>query len=214
MIRIIQDDNNTFLINCVAKAFELLPAKYRSEIIHANQEIRVCTSLEVEGLNGAPAPFYGMATHTMSRMTQCFPFNNLMQPTIIFGESVEKAFSEERVIEIAIHELVHIAQIVSNRLEVILQNNVVTKYWEGKEYVVFHIADAKKHSHRAELKMPWEQEAHGVIVPKVTVTEWFKLQYQQFKLAYTFASNKHIQVEIPAITLAAKSVARFSTTHA
>jgi hypothetical protein len=210
MIRIIQDENNAFLISCVTKAFELLPNKYRSAIIHANQEIRVCTSMEVEGLSNAPAAFYGMATHTMSRVQQCFPFNNMMQPTIIFGESVEKAFSEERVIEVAIHELVHIAQLVSNRLEVTLQNDIVTKYWEGQKYLTFHTADAKKYSSRTELKMPWEVEAHGVVVAKVTAVEWFKIQYYQFKLAYKLAADKYSFPDLPDITLAAKTHARFN----
>lgn len=180
MLRIIQDINNEYLIKCVKKAFELLPLIYRNELLATNQEIRVCNTTEVQGLNTSPKTFYALAAYTAYVGTGTG--STTTSPTIIFDNAIINAFSEERIIEVAVKNLVYLAQLVSNRVEDVMVDGKFTRHWRGypylecKAYVDEEMLDAKY--------LPWNIEALNVIVVKVKLLEKLKLKLEYLKNFY------------------------------
>ena len=191
MLRIIQDTDNEYLIKCVTKAFELLPLVYRNELQTANQEIRICNTSEVQGLNKSSKTFYALAAYTAWSGTAVGA--NTTSPTIIFDSAITKSFSEERIIEVAVKNLVYLAQLVSNRVEDVMVDGVFTRHWRGypylecKAYVDEEMLDAKY--------LPWNIEALNVVVVKVRLLEKLKLKLEYFKTLYEqyFPANERIK---------------------
>lgn len=199
MLRIIQDTDNEYLIKCVTKAFELLPLVYRNELQTANQEIRICNTSEVQGLNKSSKTFYALAAYTAWSGTAVGA--NTTSPTIIFDSAITKSFSEERIIEVAVKNLVYLAQLVSNRVEDVLVDGVFTRHWRGypylecKAYVDEEMLDAKYEEMLDAKYLPWNIEALNVVVVKVKLLEKLKLKLEYLKALYEqyFPTNGRIK---------------------
>lgn len=208
MIRVVEDNNNVFLKECVVEAFSRIPEKYKAEILAADMEIQVYKSNEVQGINRAPAYFLGLTVFTMNAFS--VGFGSKLIPTVIFNESIERVFSKNRIIEIAEHELIHIAQLVSNRFETVIKDEVVYKYWEGKVVTSFKVEDAPSYSHATELDSPWEVEAKEHANFRMSLLETVKLNWAQFKYAVMLERDKFSIPIVTESTLAAKQTSIYS----
>lgn len=208
MIRVVEDNANVFLKECVVEAFASIPEKYKAEILAADMEIQVYKANEVQGINRTPAYFLGLTVFTMNAFS--IGFGSKLIPTIIFNESIERVFSKERIIEIARHELIHVAQLVSNRLETVIRDETMYKYWEGEVVVSCKVEDAQRYSHSMELDKPWEAEAYAHANFKISFMESIKLNWAQFMYAIKLERDK---LSIPIVTestLAAKQTSVYN----